>query len=99
MAEANLLAMKSDVIDLALNIASGRPTSVRELIQALIDVFNPGIKIEFVPATGWSIVPYRWFAVDRAKEVLNWRPHTDLKSGLQKLIDWQRQRESSLQGG
>ncbi len=97
VAEANLLAMKSGVSDLALNIASGRPTSVRELIQVLIDVFSPGMDIEFLPATGQSIVPYRWFAVDRAKEVLNWSAQTDLRTGLQKLIDWQKQRESSLQ--
>jgi UDP-glucose 4-epimerase len=94
VAEANLLAMTSEEGDLALNIASGRPTSVKELIEVLIDVFSPGMETEYLPATGQSIVPYRWFAVDRAKEVLNWSPQTDLRTGLQKLIDWQRQQES-----
>jgi UDP-glucose 4-epimerase len=94
VAEANLLAMTSDEGDLALNIASGRPTSVKELIQALIDLFSPGMEIEYLPAAGQSIVPFRRFSVDRAKEVLNWSARTDLRTGLKKLIDWQRQRES-----
>lgn len=88
VAKANLLALKSDVDDEAFNIVSGKPTTVRELIQTLIDLTNPKLKIEFLPRTSKVSVPFRWFSVEKAKKLLKFKPDTDLKTGLKKLIAW-----------
>ena len=85
--EANILALKSDSSDLAINIASGTPTTVRKLIAMVIELTRPGTRIEFLPASGESIVPYRKFSIKKAKEVLGWKPKVDLKSGIRKLLE------------
>jgi len=88
VAKANLLALKSDIDDEAFNIVSGRPTTVKELTQTLLDLTNPKLKIEFLPRTGKVSVPFRWFSGLKAKELLRFKPETDLKTGLKKLIEW-----------
>ena len=90
VARANLLALKSDIDDEAFNIVSGRPTTVRELIQTLLDLTNPRLKIKFLPRSNKVSVPFRWFSVDKAKRLLKFRPDTDLKTGLKKLIAWKK---------
>ncbi len=89
VAEANMLALKSDVSDAAFNIASGRPTTLKELIQSLVELVDPSLKIQFLPAPQSVLVPYRWFAVDKAREMLGFSAKTDLKTGLQSLLEWQ----------
>jgi UDP-glucose 4-epimerase len=90
VAKANLLALKSNVDDEAFNIVSGRPATVKELIQTLIGLTNPKLKIEFLPRTTKVSVPFRWFSVEKAKKLLKFKPETDLKCGLQKLIEWKK---------
>lgn len=85
--EANILALKSDVSDLAINIASGVPTTVRELIMTVIELTKPGTRIEFLPASGESIVPYRKFSVKKANDILAWKSKVDLKNGIKKLLE------------
>ena len=90
VAEANLLALKSDIDDEAFNIVSGRPTTVRELIQTLLDLTKPELKIEFLPRTGRVSVPFRWFSGEKARKLLKFRPRTDLSAGLERLIQWRK---------
>ena len=91
VAEANILALKSDVNDEAINIVEERPTTVKDLIQTLIAVTDPGLEIEYLPAPDKVFVPYRWFSGEKARELLGFKPKTDLKTGLGKLIEWKRQ--------
>ena len=91
VAEANILALKSDVNDEAINIVKEEPTTVKELIETLIAITDPGLEIEYLPAPDRVFVPYRWFSGEKAREVLGFTPKTDLKTGLGKLIEWKRQ--------
>jgi len=91
VAEANILALKSDVNDEAVNIVKEEPTTVKELIETLIAITDPGLEIEYLPAPDRVFVPYRWFSGEKAREVLGFTPKTDLKTGLGKLIEWKRQ--------
>jgi UDP-glucose 4-epimerase len=88
--QANLLALKSDVNDEAINIASGRPTTVKELLQTLIGLTNPKLKIHFLPRSKKVFVPFRWFSIEKAKKLLRFKPETDLRTGLRQLIDWKK---------
>lgn len=89
VAKANLLGLRSDVDDEAFNITSGRATTVRELIQTLIDITHPKLKIEFLPRSSQVSVPFRWFSNEKAKRVLKFKPETDLKTGLKRLVEWE----------
>jgi len=89
-AEASVLALKSDVDDEAINIASGVPTTTKELIQTLINLTRPGLEIEFLPAPENAFQPSRWVSIEKAKMLLGFAPRTDLQTGLRKLIEWRR---------
>jgi len=91
VAEANILALRSDISDEALNIVEGKPTTVKELVQTLINLTNPALKIEFLPAPEKLLVPYRWFSGEKARKLLGFKPKTELKTGLRKLIEWRKE--------
>jgi len=91
VAEANILALKSDISDEAVNIVEEAPTTVNELIQTLIDLTNPGLNIEYLSAPQKVFVPYRWFSGEKARKLLGFKPKTDLKTGLKKMIEWRKE--------
>lgn len=91
VAEANIRALKSDISDEAVNIVKEEPTTVNELVQTLIDLTDPGLRIEYLPAPEKVFVPYRWFSGEKARRLLGFRPKTDLKTGLKRLIEWKKE--------
>jgi UDP-glucose 4-epimerase len=93
VAEANLKALTSGVTDEAINIAYGKPTTVKELIGTLVRLTNPDLEIEFLPGEERVFVPFRRFAVEKAKELLAFQAVTDLEKGLEALIRWKRAKE------
>jgi UDP-glucose 4-epimerase len=91
VAEANILALKSDISDEAINIVSEIPTTTKKLIQTLIDITKPELEIEYISRSDKKFVPYRWFSGKKARELLSFTAQTELKDGLKKLIEWKRQ--------
>ncbi len=91
VAEANVMALKSDVDDEAINIASGRPEALKELIQTLIDLTDPKLKIEYLPLPDDAISVSRWVSVEKAKKLLGFEAKTSLREGLQQIINWRKQ--------
>lgn len=90
VAEANIQALKSDANDEAINIASGVPTTERELVQAIIDVVSPGLAIETLPARPNAYAPSRWVSVDKATRLLGFEAKTGLREGLKQVFEWRR---------
>jgi UDP-glucose 4-epimerase len=90
VAEANILALKSNVKDEMINIAYGKSISVTELIQILIGLTNPKLKIEFLPGSRPNLVPFRWISIEKAKKLLGFKPKVDIVTGLRRLIDWKK---------
>lgn len=89
IARANVLAMKSDVRDEALNVASGVETSLRELCRQLtLACDRDGLEPEFVPARKVNPVTRRLGGVERAAEAIGFRAATPLAIGLSKLVQW-----------
>lgn len=90
VAEANLKALTSDVTDEAINVAYGKPKTVKELIETLLRLTNPDLTTEFLPSEGKVFVPYRTFSIEKAKGLLGFEPVTSLEEGLKALIGWKK---------
>jgi UDP-glucose 4-epimerase len=90
VAEANLKALASGVTDEAINIANGKPTTVKELVGTLLSLTKPDLEIEFLPGEERVFVPFRKFSVEKARQLLAFQPVTDLEKGLEALIRWKR---------
>jgi UDP-glucose 4-epimerase len=90
IARANLLAATSPASDVALNIASGRETSLRELAEALLRVMDADLPVEYGPARSVNSVARRLASTDRARDVIGFEAEVDLEEGLRRLVDWWR---------
>ena len=72
-----------------INIGTGIETSISDLIKTINDFFPEKSLIkEDIPERKINGIKRRCLDCNKAKELLNWTPKTDLKKGLQKTIDW-----------
>ena len=90
IARANLLAAESEVTDAVFNIGSNTETSLLGLAQALLDVMDSSLAVEFGPPRAVNGVTRRLASVEAARERLGWTPSVDLETGLRLLVDWWR---------
>jgi nucleoside-diphosphate-sugar epimerase len=87
-----LLAMVSErARGKVINVASGRPVTIREVIEKVISIVGGG-KPDF------GKIPYRkgenmslYADIGLAKRILGWQPATDIDEGLKRTIAWYRQ--------
>lgn len=92
IARANILAMQSNRVDDAYNVASGVETSLLELWQAIQRVTGAHhLAPEFHPPRKTNPVPRRLADTRRARADLGFSAETTLDVGLQRLADWARE--------
>ncbi len=94
VAEGIILAAEKCTAPTVLNLSSGGETSIRELVDTLVDVtgFNGRLVWNTCRPDGQS---RRYFDVDRAKNELGWSVKTSLREGLIKTVDWYRANRST----
>lgn len=87
---ANLAALESDFIG-AVNIGTGIETDVNELFEHLRALTGVADRARYGPPRAGeqlrSVV-----AIDRAREVLGWRPEVSLDEGLEQTLEFFRRR-------
>ncbi len=90
--EGVLLAMvKEEAHGKVINIASGQPVTIRDMIEKVVSAIGGG-------EPDYGKIPYRkgenmalYADIKLAKEILGWQPTTDIDEGLKKTIAWYRQ--------
>lgn len=70
-----------------INIGNNNETTILELAEMVIELTNSNSKIVHHPLPG-DDPARRNPLLKRANEILNWKPTTPLKLGLQRTIDW-----------
>jgi UDP-glucose 4-epimerase len=68
-----------------INVGSGVGISLLEVIEALSQLLGRNLERRHVPGREFD-VPVSVLSVDRARELLGWRPHTSFESGLEQTI-------------
>ena len=80
-----------DIYGEALNIGTGRGTTIRELAKVAADVFSIGEEPIFGSMAGRSWDLPDWYAAPgKAERLLNWTAKTDLATGLKLTSEWVR---------
>jgi UDP-glucose 4-epimerase len=101
-ANANILAMESDVTNEAFNIVTGVDTSLRQITDVVIKVcdseltpiFKEG-KVEHVS----SALPTLGYSREKAKKLLHWEPELSLEEGVHRLVRWFDEQAKSEKAG
>jgi UDP-glucose 4-epimerase len=90
IAEANLLAARSDATDDVFNVASGTETSLLGLAQSLAKVMDSDLQPEFGPERSVNPVSRRLASTEAARSKLGFEAKVSLEEGLARLVDWWR---------
>lgn len=82
--KANILAMKTDIIDETFNIGSGRTTSITKLAHMLVKIMRTPVEPVFEIRD--VIVKQRRADIKKAKKLLRFKPIITLRNGLTELV-------------
>ncbi|MCF7870309.1 MAG: SDR family oxidoreductase [Candidatus Omnitrophica bacterium] len=86
--DANVLALAKDGIEGEIfNIAGGAPYSVNDLYKLLKDLTKKDLEPEYLEHRPGD-VRKTYADISKAKEMLNWKPKVDFKQGLEKTVNW-----------
>lgn len=73
-----------------INIASGKPVAIRDLIKVVLEVTNhTSTSVEF-DLSKPTMIPKRMIDVSKMRELTGWQPKTDLMNGISTTVDWYR---------
>jgi len=86
--EGDLLAMEKNESSSPINIATGRPCTIREVLKTILATDNyQGAKIVFDTSKP-TMIPRRLIDNSKAKELLGFEAKTSLEEGIKKTVDW-----------
>lgn len=87
--QANLLALETDKGDFeAMNIGTGRATSVRQIAELLANGLGKDIAPDIVGKYREGDIRHCVADISKARQLLGYEPKVSLESGLAELLDW-----------
>ena len=93
VARANVMAMASDVSGEVFNVVTGEQTTVKRIVEILLDITGSKLEPELksaggaVKSTSGSVLDLSREKIDK---MLGWRPEVSIEAGLKRLIDWRK---------
>jgi UDP-glucose 4-epimerase len=94
VARANVLAMESNASRESVTVATGKETSINELIDVILDVAGSSVRPRYVndgDRLGVSAAPSLKFDVSKAERLFGWRSTIPLREGIKRVVDWHEQ--------
>ena len=91
VARCNVCALKSDACDEFYNVGTGVQTTIKELCDTILELKNSDLQVIYNPYSeddARRLVQNRIGCPQKASEDLAFKHKYNLKSGLQRLIDW-----------
>ncbi|MEM6781592.1 MAG: NAD-dependent epimerase/dehydratase family protein [Pseudomonadota bacterium] len=95
-ARANICAMKADTTDQNYNVGTGKRTSIKELAEMILSITGSNLEVKYEPQ-GQTFVKNRIGCPKKATEEINFTAQTELKEGLEQLIEWRRSHMSEVE--
>jgi UDP-glucose 4-epimerase len=99
IAQANVLAASSPVVEGVYNVARGEETSLLQLAEALLRVMGSELPVEHGPERGVNGVVRRLADTCAAERDLGFVAHTGLEDGLRELVEWWRPQRDEIAAG
>ncbi len=94
VARANMLAAVAGVSDRFYNVGTGVQTTIKELCHTILEMKGSNLEVSYKPyppEDARQLVKNRIGSTRRAREELGFVHRYNLRSGLQKLIEWREE--------
>ena len=96
IAQGTIMAAMTKTGYEVINLGGGNnPISMNSLIEKIEHLLNKKVIIDSRPFHT-ADVDSTWANIDKAKQILNWSPQTDLDTGLKKTVEWYFKNKSWL---
>lgn len=89
VARCNILAMKSEATDANYNVGTGVKTTIRELVDALLEITGSELEPEYRPQEQ-MFVTHRVGSIDAAERDLGFVAELPYREGLESIVAWRR---------
>ncbi len=89
VARSNVLALTSDATDACFNVGTGEQTTIRELVDNLVELTGADVKPQYEPQAE-MFVTNRVGSTDQAERLLGFRAEIPLDEGLRSVVEWRR---------
>lgn len=89
VARCNILAMKSEATDANYNVGTGVKTTIRELVDALLEITGSELEPEYRPQEQ-MFVTHRVGSIDAAERDLGFAAELPYREGLESVVAWRR---------
>ena len=76
-----------------INLGSDKPIVLIEALRLVENLLGKKAKVEFMPRHPSDVLA-TWAGISKAEKLLNWRPKTPFKEGLQQLVTWYKENRS-----
>jgi GDP-L-fucose synthase len=73
-----------------INVASGKPVTIRDVIKVILDVTGHNSATVSYDATKPTMIPKRMIDVEKMNELTGWHAETDLEKGISETVAWYR---------
>ncbi len=83
-----LAAKKDDAVGNIFNIGSGKETKIFQLANLINELTNNKAPLKYLPRRNWDHTKNRLANIDSAKNILGYKPKTNLIDGLKLTVDW-----------
>ncbi len=87
VARANILALKSEATDVNLNVGTGVKTTIKELVDALLEITGSDVEPEYLPQEQ-MFVTHRVGSTELAEELTGFRAEVPYVEGLRSVVEW-----------
>ena len=95
VARANIAALKADKEFGYYNVGTGVQTTIKELCDTILELKNSDLKVTYKPYSAddaRALVKNRIGSTEKAQREISFKYKYSLKEGLQKLIDWRKEK-------
>lgn len=89
VARANILSLKSDATDVNLNVGTGVKTTIRELVDKLLEITGSDLEPDYRPQEE-MFVTHRVGSTELARELTGFRAEVPYAEGLRTVVEWRR---------
>lgn len=79
-----------EAIGEAMNLASGRETTVLSLAQEINELVSNDAGVTFTRRRKWDTHTRRCASVEKARALVGYAPNTQIRAGLARTVDWFR---------